>query len=106
MTIKIIGALLIVIGCGAIGMLCVIAHRREEESLRQLISALDAAVLVDVPKERRLHEQAERHGVTVSLDTQWLPLLVGFMVGGVLVGVCGSAISISKYLRQEGSERL
>ena len=42
----------------------------------------------------------------VSIDTQWFPLLIGFMAGGVLVGVCGSAISISTYLRQEGSERL
>lgn len=39
----------------------------------------------------------------VPFSEQWLPLLVGFLVGGMLVGVCGSAISISKYLRQEGS---
>lgn len=35
----------------------------------------------------------------------WLTLLMGFLVGGMLVGVCGSAISISKYLKQEGSMR-
>lgn len=39
----------------------------------------------------------------VPFSEQWLPLLVGFLFGGMLVGVCGSAISISKYLRQEGS---
>ncbi len=41
----------------------------------------------------------------VPFERQWLPLLVGFLAGGMLVGVCGSAISISKYLKQEGSMR-
>ena len=41
----------------------------------------------------------------VPFTHQWLPLLVGFLAGGMLVGVCGSAISMSKYLKQEGSER-
>lgn len=42
----------------------------------------------------------------VSFDTQWLTLLIGFLVGGMLVGVCGSIISMSKYLKREGSARL
>lgn len=42
----------------------------------------------------------------VPFSDQWSPLLLGFLVGGMLVGVCGSAISMSKYLKQEGSERL
>lgn len=41
----------------------------------------------------------------VPFGEQWLPLLIGFLAGGMLVGVCGSAISIRKYLRQEGSMR-
>ena len=41
----------------------------------------------------------------VPFGQQWLPLLVCFMAGGMLVGVCGSAISIRKYLKQEGSMR-
>lgn len=41
----------------------------------------------------------------VPFDRQWFPLLIGFLGGGMLVGVCGSAISIRKYLRQEGSMR-
>ena len=41
----------------------------------------------------------------VPFERQWLPLLLGFMLGGMTVGVCGSAISISKYLKQEGSMR-
>lgn len=41
----------------------------------------------------------------VPFEEQWLPLLIGFLAGGMLVGVCGSAISISKYLKQEGSMR-
>ena len=41
----------------------------------------------------------------VPFDRQWLPLLVGFLAGGTLVGVSGSAISIRKYLKQEGSMR-
>lgn len=41
----------------------------------------------------------------VPFERQWLPLLVGFLAGGMLVGVSGSAISISKYLKQEGSMR-
>ena len=38
----------------------------------------------------------------VSFDSQWLPLLIGFLVGGMLVGMCGSVISMNKYLKQEG----
>ena len=41
----------------------------------------------------------------VPFADQWRPLLLGFLVGGMLVGVCGSAISMSKYLKQEGSMR-
>ncbi len=33
-------------------------------------------------------------------------LLLGFMVGGILVGVGGSVISMSRYLKQEGSLRI
>lgn len=36
----------------------------------------------------------------------WGRLLIGFMAGGILVGVCGSAISMSRYLKQEGSLRI
>lgn len=36
----------------------------------------------------------------------WGSLLIGFMAGGILVGVCGSAISMSRYLKQEGSLRI
>lgn len=36
----------------------------------------------------------------------WGALLIGFLVGGMLVGVCGSAISMTKYLKQEGSLRI
>lgn len=42
----------------------------------------------------------------VPFADQWSVLLVGVLVGGMLVGVCGSAISMSKYLKQEGSLRL
>ncbi|MBQ4333595.1 MAG: permease-like cell division protein FtsX [Clostridia bacterium] len=41
----------------------------------------------------------------VPFADQWRPLLLGFLVGGMLVGVCGSAISMSKYLKQEGGVR-
>jgi cell division transport system permease protein len=39
----------------------------------------------------------------VPFSEQWFTLLIGFLIGGMLVGVCGSAISMRKYLRQEGS---
>ncbi len=42
----------------------------------------------------------------LPFSAEWLPLLIGFLAGGVFVGVCGSAISIGKYLRQEGSDRI
>lgn len=42
----------------------------------------------------------------VPFNTQWLPLLIGFLGGGMLVGVCGSVISMTKYLKQEGGLRL
>ncbi len=32
----------------------------------------------------------------------WGVLLIGFLAGGILVGMCGSAISMSKYLKHEG----
>ena len=37
----------------------------------------------------------------VPFSDQWLPLLIGFLVGGMLVGVCGSVISMNKYLKNE-----
>lgn len=42
----------------------------------------------------------------VPFSDQWLPLLICFLGGGMLVGVCGSVISMSKYLKQEGGLRL
>ncbi len=42
----------------------------------------------------------------VPFDEVWGVLLIGFLVGGVLIGVCGSAISMSRYLKQEGSLRI
>lgn len=42
----------------------------------------------------------------VPFGNVWTVLLVGFMAGGVLVGMCGSAISMSRYLKQEGALRI
>ncbi len=36
----------------------------------------------------------------------WLILLVGFLVAGLLTGVLGSVISMSRYLKTEGSEQV
>ena len=41
----------------------------------------------------------------VPFSQEWFPRLLGFLVGGTLVGVCGSAISMGKYLKQEGGLR-
>lgn len=41
MNLKLIGAALIIIGCGSVGFSMAAAHRREEKALRQLIGALD-----------------------------------------------------------------
>lgn len=41
MSIKIIGAALIIAGCGGVGFSMAAAHKREEKALRQLIRALD-----------------------------------------------------------------
>ena len=44
-------------------------------------------------------------GALISLlpfTAVWGRLLVGFLVGGVFVGMCGSAISMRRYLRHEG----
>lgn len=38
----------------------------------------------------------------VAFSQVWRELLVGFMIGGVLVGMSGSAISMTRYLREEG----
>lgn len=42
----------------------------------------------------------------VPFGDVWVQLLVGFMAGGILVGMSGSAISMSRYLKQEGSLRI
>lgn len=41
MELKIMGAVLVVAGCGGFGFLLAANHRREERALRQLLSALD-----------------------------------------------------------------
>lgn len=41
MTVKIIGAILILAGCGGVGFSMAAAHRKEENALRQLMGALD-----------------------------------------------------------------
>lgn len=41
MSMKIIGAVLIIVGCGGVGFSMAAAHRREEKALRELIRALD-----------------------------------------------------------------
>ena len=41
MTLKLIGAALIVMGCCGVGYYLVYSHKREEDALRQLIGALD-----------------------------------------------------------------
>lgn len=41
MNVKLIGAVLIIAGCGGVGFSMAAAHRREEGALRHLISALD-----------------------------------------------------------------
>ena len=42
----------------------------------------------------------------VPFGEVWSHLLIGFMAGGILVGMGGSAISMSRYLKQEGSLRI
>lgn len=41
MTIKWMGAMLIILGCGGVGFSLAASHRREERELRQLMAALD-----------------------------------------------------------------
>lgn len=38
----------------------------------------------------------------LPFSSVWGVVLAGFLIGGVLVGVCGSAISTTRYLRTEG----
>ena len=41
MSLKLIGAVLIIVGCGGFGFMIASAHRKEERGLRQLMGALD-----------------------------------------------------------------
>ena len=41
MNIRILGAILVILGCGSFGFLVAAAHRREEQVLHQLLTALD-----------------------------------------------------------------
>ena len=43
---------------------------------------------------------------TVPLEKVWLPVLLSFSVAGMLIGMLGGFISITKYLRKEGGEIL
>ena len=38
----------------------------------------------------------------VSFSKIWWIMLTGFLVAGTLIGIFGSAISMSKYLKDEG----
>ncbi len=42
----------------------------------------------------------------VSFSRVWVTMLVGFLAAGLLTGVLGSVISMSKYLKMEGSDQL
>lgn len=44
--------------------------------------------------------------VSLSRGHLWLILLVGFLAAGLLTGVLGSVISMSRYLKTEGSEQV
>lgn len=41
MTIRILGAIFIILGCGSVGTILTLRHRTEERTLRQLITLLD-----------------------------------------------------------------
>ena len=41
MNLKLMGAVLVIIGCGGFGFLIAATHRREEKTLREFLSALD-----------------------------------------------------------------
>ncbi len=55
----------------------------------QLVKSLDLGLFVSL----------------VPFGEVWVVLLIGFLAGGILVGMCGSAISMSKYLKHEGGLR-
>ena len=38
----------------------------------------------------------------VSFGRIWVTMLIGFLCAGVIVGVFGSALSMGKYLKDEG----
>ena len=38
----------------------------------------------------------------LPFSSVWWIMLIGFLVAGVLTGMCGSAISMGKYLKEEG----
>ena len=42
----------------------------------------------------------------VPFTRVWIPLLIGFLLAGFLTGVVGSVISMSKYLKTEGSDQV
>lgn len=89
MIIKLVGAGMIVLGCGCFGYSMAFFHRREEDNLRQLISALDwmemelpstlsplpilcahAANQVSGPVHDLLSEIAERLNLQMEPDAQ------------------------------------
>ncbi len=39
----------------------------------------------------------------IPFSAVWFPLLVGFLVGGMVVGLLGSSISTGRYLKEQGS---
>ena len=43
------------------------------------------------------------HFHLIAFSEVWLVLLLGFLIGGILIGMLGSAISMGKYLKEESS---
>ena len=56
------------------------------------------------PRQKRPEKTAREQAWQRFLrQNTWLVLLLGFLIGGVLTGVLGSAISMGKYLKEENN---
>lgn len=110
MNAKMIGAILIIVGCGGVGFSMAAAHRREEKALRQLIRALDYMGcelqyrLTPLPELCRC--AASESGGTISQTLLYLAAELDSQVAPDAASCMNAALSRTKGLPQRAHKNL
>ncbi|MEC9072102.1 MAG: FtsX-like permease family protein, partial [Myxococcota bacterium] len=71
-----------------------------EGFLAGLLGAIGALIIIAIIHARLLAFVEEEHFLNVSLDLMPLGMLLWLFLGGILLGLLGSALSVGRHLRQ------